>query len=89
MATRFGFKQLFNPTPENAKKWFKHFFVITSVIALFLQCFPHIPQHIRDIVNQWVVSSNTFVFGLTRMFGIEMDGPREERKEPETAKEES
>lgn len=67
---KFGLQQLINPTPAQAKKFFHTFFVITSIVALALQCFPQIPQHVNDVVNQWVVSGNTFVFGLTRMFGI-------------------
>lgn len=81
MKTKFGFAQLFNPTPENAKKWFKQFFVITSVIALALQCFPQIPQHLIDVVNQWVISGNTFVFGLTRLFGIQVEGSPEGKQQ--------
>jgi hypothetical protein len=68
---KFGFGQVLNPTPAQAKRFFHSFFTITSVVAMALQCFPQIPQHVNDVVNQWVVSSNTFVFGLTRLFGID------------------
>lgn len=72
---KFGFYQIFHPTPYQLKKVFTTFFATTSIIALALQCFPQIPQHANDVINQWVVSSNAFVFGITRMFGINAKPP--------------
>lgn len=72
---KFGFNQVIHPTPDQLKKVFNTFFATTSIIALALQCFPQIPQHANDVINQWVVSSNTFVFGITRMFGISAKPP--------------
>lgn len=71
----FGFKQLVNPTPENAKKFFKAFFVGTTVITLIIQFFPQIPKHFSDIVSTYTVEANGFVFALTRLFGVEVEQP--------------
>lgn len=72
---KFGFDQVLHPTPETVRKTFNTFFAVTSIAALALQCFPMIPQHINDVVNQWVVSLNTFAFGVSRMFGIKAQPP--------------
>jgi hypothetical protein len=72
---KFGLSQIFNPTPDQAKKVFKAFFVATTVIALILQFFPQIPKHFSDVVNSYVVEANGFVFALTRLFGVQVDQP--------------
>jgi hypothetical protein len=90
MATKFGFGTTVKPNTGKCKEMVQTL-LYYQPLSLLSSCNVSrtFPQHIKDIVNQWVVSSNTFVFGLTRLFGIEMEGPREERKEPEPAKEES
>lgn len=72
---KFGLSQVLNPTPDQVKKAFNLFFALTSITALALQCFPQIPQHVNNVVNQWVVSLNTFAFGVSKMFGIGAQPP--------------
>lgn len=72
---KFGFAQIFHPTPLQVKKSFNTFFAITSIIALALLCFPQIPQAVNNEVNQWVVSANTFAWGLSKMFGLGAQAP--------------
>jgi len=70
---KFGIKQILQPTPEQAKKWFNTFFKLTAIAVAILQFYPQIPKHFADQATVWIAESQGFAYFLTRMFGIDTD----------------
>lgn len=74
---KFGFGQLFKPTPETAKLVFRFVLYASSVIVAVLTIFgDKIDIQTKQLISWWALNIVTFVHFLSKLFGVEVQDPQ-------------
>lgn len=72
---KFGFKQIFKPTPEGAKLVARGILYAVAIIVFIMQTVTEIPQPIKDAVSRYAVYVVSITHFVCRMFGVDVDQP--------------
>jgi hypothetical protein len=71
--TKFGFGQFENKTPLWAKNVFRVTLLLTSIATFIVAADIQIPRDIAVRVGVYLKAFDLFVFGLSKMVGIEIE----------------
>lgn len=71
--TNFGFGQLGYPTPMWAKITFRVFALLTTVTLFIISGDPGIPDSEKVRIAVYLKGADTFILGVSQMFGISVD----------------
>lgn len=72
---KFGFSQLFKPTPEFAKLAFRFVLYLMAVVVAVLNIFSEIPPDLKGKISAWALEIVTFTHFLSKLFGIQVEEP--------------
>lgn len=84
---KFGWKQLFKPTPQIAKNIFRVVLYAAALTNIFLMVIDEIPPHVEAIVGKYSIYAVTLVHMISKLFGIDITGvepPASVRHYPKT-----
>lgn len=72
---KFGFGQLFKPTPDIARNIFRVVLYAAAIANLFLDVVVEIPAPARLIIGKYSVYAVTLTHAISKMFGIDITSP--------------
>jgi len=79
MATKFGPSQIVNVTPMWAKWMFRVVFILSGVAVFIVAGDPAIPDATKVRIGVYLAGLDRAVFGLSKLFGIEVSQRQEEQ----------
>lgn len=75
---KFGFGQIPKTTPEFAKWAFRGILYGATILNVIILTFSDIPDSVKIIVGKYSLEVVTFVHILSKMFGLDVEGPENE-----------
>jgi hypothetical protein len=72
---KFGFNQIANRTPEFARWIFRAVLYMAAIVNFVLMTVVEIPEDVSYVVGRYSIYAVSFVHFLSKMFGIEAEGP--------------
>jgi hypothetical protein len=68
--TKFGPKQIGNPTPQWATNIFRVALYLAAITTIVLGTISEIPDHVKVIVLKYSIEGVTLIHAITKLFGI-------------------
>lgn len=68
--TKFGVKQIANPTPQWATNVFRVALYLAAITTIVLGTISEIPDHVKVVVLKYSIEGVTLIHALTKLLGI-------------------
>lgn len=80
LKVKFGFAQIFNPTPQTATNIFRFFLYLGALNAIVVGGISEIPDHVKVIILKYTAEGVTLIHAITKLFGITISNDPTQQK---------